>query len=56
MVKPRKLEFEFNKRINESVICANFGGPRSRDGDLRQENIKTKAVAAVTLCNTSLVG
>ena len=40
MVKPRKLKFGLNIRINESVVCANFGDPRSRDCELRHKNIK----------------
>ena len=37
MVKPRKLKFGLNIRINESVMGANFGDPRSRDRELKHK-------------------
>ena len=46
-VKPRKLKFGLNKRINESVMCANFGDPRPQDRELRhKKNIKNTAILA----------
>ena len=35
MIKPRKLKFGPNIRINESVICATFGDLKSRDRELK---------------------
>ena len=36
-VKPRKLKFELNMRINDSVMCAHFGDPRSHGRELRHK-------------------
>ena len=44
MVKPKKLKLGLNKRINEGVMCANSGDPRSRDRELtHQKTIKKLA-------------
>ena len=36
-VKPKKLKFELSMRINESVLCTNFGDRRSRDRESRHK-------------------
>ena len=36
-VKSKKLKFGLNIKNNESVMCANFGDPRSRDRKLRHK-------------------
>ena len=41
-VKPSKLKFGPNIIINESVMCANFGDPRSRDRKLEHKKKKKK--------------
>ena len=46
MVKPRKLKFGLNIRINENVMCTNFGDPWSRDRELRQKNMKKRRFLA----------
>ena len=42
MVKPKKLKLELNKKINKSVMWANFGDPRSRDRKLRHKKRQKK--------------
>ena len=53
MVKPRKLKFELNIRMNESVMYVNFGDPRSRDRESRYKKHK-KRVLINALCKPSL--
>ena len=40
MVKYRKLNFEHNMTIIKSIMYANFEEPRSRDRDLRTQNLR----------------
>ena len=39
-----KLKFGLNIRINKSVMCANFGDPRSCDRELSLKKHKKKAI------------
>ena len=43
-VKPRKFKFGLNIAIKESVMCANFENPRSRDRELRHKKTKKSVV------------
>ena len=36
-IKPRKLKLGLNMKINECVMCASFGDPRSRDRELTRK-------------------
>ena len=50
-VELRKLKFELNLWINESVLCANFGDPRSRDRDIRhKKNMKKRRNFGMKSC------
>ena len=45
-VKPRKLKFEINIRINDSVIYANFTNLRSRNCELRHKKTQKRQFLA----------
>ena len=42
IVKPTKLKFGVNIRINKSIMCVNFGNLRSRDCELSHNKIFKK--------------
>ena len=55
-VKPRKLKFGLNIRIDESVMCANFRDPKSRDSKLRHEkHLKNSDFSLENLLNRLLL-
>ena len=43
-VKPRKFKFGLNIAINKSVMCANFGNPRSGDRELGYKKTKNTVI------------
>ena len=48
-VKPRTLKLKLNIRINERVMCANFGDSRSRDREMRHKKHKKTAIIGLKI-------
>ena len=51
MVKPRKLKFGLNIKIDGSVMCANFGDTRLRDRELRPQKPGKNAILGRKIIN-----